>query len=164
MSDAEIVSQESPQNRDRPTVAVAILHQGDRFLLQLRDDIPTIAYPGYWGFFGGHIEPGETPEQALKRELQEEISYTFTVKPVKFGCYNEPQVIRHVFAVPLLVACEDLVLNEGWDLKLLTPQEIERGTCYSAKANQVREIGPRHRQILLDFLARGGRSFLTRFD
>lgn len=154
MSDSVIASQESCDDRDRPTVAVAILHQGDRFLMQLRDDIPTIAYPGYWGFFGGHIEPGETPEQALKRELQEEIGYTFTGKPVKFGCYNEPQVIRHVFAVPLMVACEDLVLTEGWDLKLLTPQEIECGSCYSAQANQVREIGPRHRQILLDFLAR----------
>lgn len=154
MSDSAVASQKFSDNRDRPTVAVAILYQGDRFLMQLRDDIPTIAYPGYWGFFGGHIEPGETPEQALKRELQEEIGYTFTVKPVQFGCYNEPQVIRYVFAVPLLVACEDLVLNEGWDLKLLTPQEIERGTCYSAKANQVREIGPKHRQILLDFLGR----------
>jgi 8-oxo-dGTP diphosphatase len=154
VSDSAVASQNFSDDRDRPTVAVAILYQGDRFLLQLRDDIPTIAYPGYWGFFGGHIEPGETPEQALKRELSEEIGYTFTVKPVQFGCYHEPQVIRHVFAVPLLVACEDLVLNEGWDLKLLTPQEIERGTCYSAKANQVREIGPRHRQILLDFLAR----------
>ncbi len=154
MSDPVIVSQKSSDHRDRPTVAVAILYQGDRFLLQLRDDIPTIAYPGYWGFFGGHIEPGETPEQALKRELEEEISYTFTVKPVKFGCYHEPQVIRHVFAVPLLVPCEELVLNEGWDLKLLTPQDIERGACYSAQANQVRTIGPRHRQILLDFLAR----------
>lgn len=155
MSNPNPVSPPLPTNRDRPTVAVAILYQGDRFLLQLRDDIPTIAYPGFWGFFGGHLEPGETPEQALKRELAEEIGYTFTVKPEKFGCYHEPQVIRHVFAVPLTVACEDLVLNEGWDLKLLTPQEIESGACYSAKANQVRPIGPKHRQILLDFLAGG---------
>ncbi|MEC4805915.1 MAG: NUDIX hydrolase [Jaaginema sp. PMC 1079.18] len=146
------LSQESPQG-DRRVVAVAILYQQGCFLLQLRDDIPTIAYPGYWGFFGGHLEPGESPEQGLKRELQEEIGYTFTVKPVKFGCYFEPQVIRHVFAVPLTVSVEDLVLQEGWDFKLLTPQEIEQGTCYSAKAQQVRAIGPRHRQILLDFIA-----------
>ncbi len=32
-------------------------------------------YPGYWGCFGGHIEDGETPEEALKRELVEELEY-----------------------------------------------------------------------------------------
>ena len=30
---------------------------------------------GCWGLFGGHGDPGETPEQALQRELLEEISW-----------------------------------------------------------------------------------------
>ena len=57
------------------SVAIAILHQDNKFLMQLRDDIPTIWYPGYWGFFGGHIELGETPEIAVGREVMEEINY-----------------------------------------------------------------------------------------
>ncbi|MEL6139407.1 MAG: NUDIX domain-containing protein, partial [Cyanobacteria bacterium J06628_6] len=56
-------------------VAIAILHQGNHFLLQLRDDIPGIFYPGHWGFFGGHIEPGEDADQGVRRELLEEIGY-----------------------------------------------------------------------------------------
>lgn len=40
------------------SVAIAIIHQDGKYLMQLRDDLPTIAYPGVWGFFGGHIEPG----------------------------------------------------------------------------------------------------------
>jgi 8-oxo-dGTP diphosphatase len=32
--------------------------------------------PDFWGFFGGGIEKGETPEQALIRESQEELDYT----------------------------------------------------------------------------------------
>jgi len=56
-------------------VALAILEQDGRFLMQLRDDIPTILYPGVWGLFGGHLEAGESPEIGLKRELKEEINY-----------------------------------------------------------------------------------------
>ncbi len=62
-------------NGERVEVAIAILHTPDQFLMQLRDNVPGIMYPGYWGFFGGHIDPGETPEAAVKRELLEEINY-----------------------------------------------------------------------------------------
>jgi 8-oxo-dGTP diphosphatase len=33
-------------------------------------------YPGVWDLIGGHVEAGETPEEALARELQEEIGVT----------------------------------------------------------------------------------------
>ena len=56
-------------------VALAMLHRDGRWLMQLRDEIPTIVAPGCWGLFGGHLDPGETPEQALRRELLEEISW-----------------------------------------------------------------------------------------
>ena len=48
-------------------VAIAILHRNGQFLLQLRDNIPGIIYPGHWGLFGGHLEPGETPAVAVER-------------------------------------------------------------------------------------------------
>jgi 8-oxo-dGTP diphosphatase len=138
---------------DQPVeVAIAILHTADRFLMQLRDNIPGIIYPGCWGFFGGHIDPGETPEVAVIRELQEEISYKPPVVS-EFRCYADSQVIRHVFHAPLMVELEQLVLKEGWDLGLLTPQEIRLGECYSEVAKQVRPLGRPHQQILLDFMA-----------
>jgi 8-oxo-dGTP pyrophosphatase MutT (NUDIX family) len=56
-------------------VALAMLQRDGRWLMQLRDDIPNIVAPGCWGVFGGHLDPGETPEQALRRELMEEISW-----------------------------------------------------------------------------------------
>ncbi|MFM7315162.1 MAG: NUDIX domain-containing protein, partial [Cyanobium sp.] len=45
-------------------VALAVLEQRGRWLIQLRDDIAGIVAPGCWGLFGGHLDPGETPEQA----------------------------------------------------------------------------------------------------
>jgi 8-oxo-dGTP pyrophosphatase MutT (NUDIX family) len=119
--------------------------------MQLRDNIPGIIYPGHWGFFGGHIDPGETPESAVMRELLEEISYTPPVVS-KFRCYSDSDVIRHVFHAPLTVELHQLVLGEGWDMGLLTPQEIRLGECYSEKAGQVRPLGRPHQQILLDFM------------
>ncbi len=132
-------------------VAIAILYQGDQILMQLRDNIPTIAHPGVWGLFGGHLEVGETPETALRRELAEEISYIAATLTL-FGQYRDPGVVRHVFAGPLTVCVEQLVLQEGWDLGLLAPESIRQGHHYSAKAQQVRPLGRPHQHILLDFL------------
>lgn len=132
-------------------VAIAILQQRGRLLLQLRDDIPGIVYPGYWAMFGGHIELGETPEVAVKRELQEEIGYLAPTVS-EFGRYPTPQVVRHVFHAPLTVGVEQLDLKEGWDLGLWTPEEVRRGDRYSERARQVRPLGLPHRQILLEFL------------
>lgn len=142
------------------SVAIAILYRHGQFLMQLRDHIPGILYPGHWGLFGGHIEAGETPEIAVKRELLEEIGY---IPPVvtKFGCYSDiaatailadPQAIRHVFHAALTVEVDQLVLNEGWDLGLLTPEQIIQGECYSSKAGTTQPLGTPHQKILLDFI------------
>ena len=56
-------------------VAIAMIECDGRWLLQLRDDIEGILYPGQWALFGGHLDPGETPEVALRRELEEEINW-----------------------------------------------------------------------------------------
>ena len=44
-------------------------------LLQLRDNKSEIPYPNCWGTFGGQIEDGEEPEEALLREIREELEY-----------------------------------------------------------------------------------------
>ena len=132
-------------------VSLAILYRDGKFLSQLRDNKPDIIHPGIWGLFGGHLEPGETPENALRREVLEEIGYQVTdVK--EFGCYSDPQVCRYVFSAPLTVDLSQLVLNEGWDMKLLSPSDIQAGECYSERAGMVRSLGVTHQKILLDFI------------
>jgi len=143
---------------NQAAVAIAILYRQDKFLLQLRDNIPGIVYPGHWGLFGGHIEPGETPDVAVKRELLEEISYSPPIL-FKFGCYTDAKVVRHVFHAPLPVELNQLLLNEGWDMNLLTPEEIQQGRAYSVKAAQFRPLGLPHQQILLDFINKLSRNF-----
>ena len=64
-----------PAEREAVDVAVGVLidEQG-RFLLTTRP--PGKVYAGYWEFPGGKVEAGESIEQALKRELQEELGIT----------------------------------------------------------------------------------------
>ena len=42
--------------------------------MQLRDNKPGISAPGVWGLFGGSVEPNEEPDQAILRELEEELA------------------------------------------------------------------------------------------
>ena len=52
--------------------AGAILYDGKRVLLGKRAN-HRARFPGVWDIFGGHVEPGEEPLDAIKRELREEL-------------------------------------------------------------------------------------------
>ena len=54
-------------------VSAAFILHNNQILLFHRDNIPTIKDPDCWDIIGGHADPGESPEQTLKREVQEEI-------------------------------------------------------------------------------------------
>jgi 8-oxo-dGTP diphosphatase len=147
----------------QPTsVAICLLYREGKLLMQLRDNIPTILYPGIWGLFGGHIEAGETPEIAVVREIFEEITYGLPSDFQKFGTYGDEIVHRHVFHAPLTVPIKELNLQEGWDLGLFTPAQIATGFAYSGAAKESRPIGPVHQKILLEFVEKHPQFFLTR--
>lgn len=132
-------------------VAVAILYRENKFLMQLRDNIPNIIAPGCWALFGGHIEAGETPEIAVQREVMEEIGYELTAFS-QFGIYSDQKAVRYVFQAPLLVPLNQLVLSEGWDLDLLTAEDIQQGEYFSQKAGEVRPLATLPQKIMLDFI------------
>ncbi|MEI4507188.1 (deoxy)nucleoside triphosphate pyrophosphohydrolase [Sphingopyxis sp. CCNWLW253] len=61
-----------PQESSLVVVAAALVDRDGRLLVQQRPDGLSMA--GLWEFPGGKLEPGETPEQALIRELGEELA------------------------------------------------------------------------------------------
>lgn len=79
----------------RPPVDVAVgvlIDPEGRFLLTSRP--PGKAYAGYWEFPGGKVEPGESIEQALRRELQEEIGVTIaSAEPWKVEMFDYPHAL-----------------------------------------------------------------------
>lgn len=69
--------------------AVALIDPEGRVLLAQRPPGKSLA--GLWEFPGGKIEPGETPEAALIRELQEELgidTWTSCLAPLTFASHT----------------------------------------------------------------------------
>lgn len=58
----------------RKGCSVLFVNSDHQVLLVLRDNKPDIPYPNTWDVPGGHVEPGETPEQCIAREMKEEMA------------------------------------------------------------------------------------------
>jgi 8-oxo-dGTP diphosphatase len=72
--------------------AVALIDTDGRILLAQRPEGKSLA--GLWEFPGGKVEPGETPEEALIRELQEELginTWKSCLAPLTFASHNYPE-------------------------------------------------------------------------
>ena len=121
------------------TVALAMLERDGRWLMQLRDDVPGIVGPGCWGLFGGHLEPGETPEQALRRELLEEIGWGPGALEFRL-LHQHPRRLAHVFVGELTVPLQRLRLLEGQDMALVGATELRSGAIHSPKLGQTRPL------------------------
>ena len=73
-------------------VAGALITGDSRVLLSQRPEGKNLA--GFWEYPGGKIENGETPEQALCRELNEELRLTLNpddLKPLTFASFDYPE-------------------------------------------------------------------------
>jgi 8-oxo-dGTP pyrophosphatase MutT (NUDIX family) len=107
--------------------SAALIRQADgRYLMQFRDVLPGVFYPGHWGCFGGALEAGETPREGLMREVQEEIGYRppqeaitdFTSVTFDFSFCGLGIIHRWYFLIDLPDGVEtSLVLGEGFTMK-----------------------------------------------
>ncbi|HLZ67883.1 MAG TPA: NUDIX domain-containing protein [Aliidongia sp.] len=116
---------------DREVAAAVLTSWDGRYLLQLRDDKPTIHMPGHWALFGGSLEPGEPPAAGMARELEEELGFRARiVTPLAGLALNTEPVDRlwrmHFFAVPFTEAeFAAMVQTEGAGKGLFTAAEVQ---------------------------------------
>ena len=139
----------------KPAVALAMLEQEGRWLLQLRDDIDSIIYPGHWGLFGGHLDPGETASEAVHRELQEEIAWSPSLPLEPWFSDDSGNRVAHVFRGTLSVPVSELQLKEGQEMKLVPLSDLVRDVIWSERQQELRPVAPRL-SIVIDRLLQEG--------
>jgi 8-oxo-dGTP diphosphatase len=108
-------------------LVVAVAMQDGKGCVLLQQRPPGKPMAGLWEFPGGKIEPGESPEAALARELHEELGITLSVKdlmPVAFA--SEPLAGRHLLL--LLYGLREWegepVAHHATELRWVTPVEM----------------------------------------
>ena len=104
-------------------VVAAVIRDGDRIFATARG---YGEYKGWWEFPGGKIEAGETPEEALVREINEELDTEIRVgELIDTIEYDYPTFHLSMDCFWAEVIAGRLVLKEAEDARWLTKETLE---------------------------------------
>lgn len=118
------------KHRDTPKrqgCSLVIINPRQEVLLLLRDDIPDIPYPGMWDIPGGAVEMGETPEQAIIREMAEEMD--LVLKDFFLFCVTDFQDRQeYTYWTPLDLVIPEIDLKEGQKIQWFSWKDSQKIT------------------------------------
>jgi ADP-ribose pyrophosphatase YjhB (NUDIX family) len=118
----------------RHVVGVMLYNEHGEVLLQQRDDKPGLRHAGQWTLFGGSVEDGETFDEAIRRELIEELalelSLTFWMEYECPARTIQGQVVtyNHVYVGRMRRDLSDLRLYEGQAMAYFNREAAEKLT------------------------------------
>ena len=110
--------------REPPGADIIILNSQKQVLLVLRDDKPSIPFPNTWALLGGYLEPNESPEAAIRRELREEIALEVTELKF-FKYYSWKECDEYIFWHQIDLDLDKIKLNEGQRLAYFSKEKLQ---------------------------------------
>lgn len=119
-------------------VVAAVIRDGDKIFATARG---YGEYKGWWEFPGGKIEAGETPQQALTREIREELDTEIRVgELIDTIEYDYPMFHLSMDCFWAAVVVGRLVLKEAEAARWLTRETLETVPWLSADAFLIERI------------------------
>jgi 8-oxo-dGTP diphosphatase len=119
--------------------SIIFFNRDHQVLLVLRDDLPSIPYPGMWDLPGGHFEENETAEECIVREMLEEIEINVAGCSL-FRIYEFSDRTEYVFVEEADFDLQHIVLHEGQRLQWFSEEEAAQA-----------ELAYGFNQVLSDF-------------
>lgn len=123
--------------RQRTIVCPIIQNNGDYLLCKMADDRGV--FPGQWALSGGGMEPGETMEQALLREISEELGDKLEITRITPWHFRDDVRMKtyadgtqeEIYMIYLMFDCEsrnrDVTFNEEFQaVAWVSPQDLPR--------------------------------------
>ncbi len=119
-------------------VVAAIIRDEDRIFATARG---YGEFKGGWEFPGGKVEPGETPQEALIREIKEELETEIKVgELIQTIEYDYPKFHLSMDCFWCEIVSGDLVLKEAEDAKWLTKETLDSVAWLPADVTLIEEI------------------------
>jgi mutator protein MutT len=118
------------------TVVAAVIRRDGKILITRRSD--RVHLPGLWEFPGGKVEPNESLEKALEREIFEELGVKIGVQDEVFTVEHEylTKAVRLHFFNCTITEGEPQLLQVA-DLRWVGPEEISRFEFPAADAELI---------------------------
>lgn len=108
----------------RTVVKIVLINDRNEILLNLRDvDHPE--NPNVWALPGGGVDPGESEEEALVREVKEEINYNLKeYKKLKEIFLDAGKRVFYFGKIDVEIS--ELKVGEGQEIKFFTYEETKK--------------------------------------
>lgn len=116
---------------------IILLNDQHQVLLVLRDQKRSIPFPNTWNLLGGFMEEDESPPDAIRREMLEEIEVELE-KIYFFRKYEWDDCDEYIFWKIMNLDLDRVKLNEGQRLAYFSRSQIQQ-TPLAFECNQILE-------------------------